>query len=85
VEPSEWVLSQDEDGTRHAVGNPISLSVLPDGGSKVFMRNGVKGALGGPAREHTRWLIGELKGVRVYVVPGPDGVSIVMTTKDMYP
>ena len=69
----------DEDGTKHCILPEMSLSILPDGESKVFLRNAIK--LIGGRQEKRRYIVGELDGVRVYI----EGASVIMTKQDLYP
>ncbi len=78
--PEEWELKQaadDPDGIARARGLTV-LEVHGDG-AKVFMRNSLRNALS-EASEHTRTLVGELNGVRVYISRN----KIVMTMEDVY-
>lgn len=73
--------TEDEDGIKHLTSVQGILSVLPDGETKVFMRNAKKFYFGdatGPA--HVRILVGELDGVRVYVL----GTKVILTKRDLY-
>lgn len=53
------------------------VTIMPDGKTQVFSRNGIRVQTG----EHIRWLVCELDGVRLYV----NGDNMVMTKRDMYP
>lgn len=76
----EYQIRQDRAGHWHAVGNGMTVSVIPEPDGKVFMRNGLRPfATEGP--KHVRWLVAELDGVRVYIHDG----NIVVTKKDLYP
>lgn len=77
----EFDLTQDADGARHAVRGDQVVSVLPDGETRLFHRNGIKVKLGGGETERVRWLVAELDGVRVYV----HHQEIVITKRDLYP
>ena len=76
--------TQDEDGTWHMVSVQGVLSVLPDGETRVFHRNAIKFAVGeggDPNRGGSyRMLVGELDGVRVYVM----GNKVILTKQDIY-
>ncbi len=73
-------ITEDEDGVKHATSVQGILSVLPDGETKVFMRNAIKLGFGGnPSGKH-RMLVGELDGVRVYVM----GNKVTLTKQDLY-
>ena len=77
-------ITEDEDGTKHATSVQGILSVMPDGETKVFMRNFIKLAMGtggDPNRGgRHRVLVGELDGVRVYVI----GAKVILTKQDLY-
>lgn len=80
-----WAIKKDEEtGVIHAipgVDGVVSLSVLPDGAYKVFMRNGIIKNLKTGITTKKRWLVGELNGVRCYV----QGTNVIMTVQDKYP
>ena len=62
-------------------GYPI-ITVLNEGNIKLFMRNGIKVALdNNEEMSRSRWVVGELDGVRVYIQDD----HIVMTKQDLYP
>lgn len=63
---------EDEDG-KHAVSVEGILSVPLDG--KVFFRNALKSG-----HRHVRMLVGELDGVRCYVL----GTRVILSKKDLY-
>lgn len=70
-------ITRDEQGV-HVALPESSLSVLGEG--NAFLRNGIKPwAKGGEQR--TRWIVGELDGVRVYV----NGPHVILTKQDLYP
>ena len=80
----KWEIEKGKDGIIHAIPKTeeaITLSVLPDGDSKIFMRNGIEKNLKTGVTTKKRWLIGELNGVRCYA----QGANIIMTTQDKYP
>jgi len=76
-------ITEEADGSIHAVSPSLSMTVLPVDGrpGKIFNRNGIKKHLDGRPVEHVRWLVGELNGVRVYIHQG----AVIMTTEDLYP
>lgn len=76
--PEVWRITEEPDGTRRANG-PVNLVILPEATSKIFMRNAIQWDSG--PKNHQRWLVGELDGVRVYV----SGNDILMTKRDLYP
>lgn len=67
------------DGSKTGNLQELQLIILPDGESKVFWRNGIHI---GAKPKRTRWLVGELDGVRVYIQG--DG-KLIMTKQDLYP
>jgi hypothetical protein len=75
----DYQISTDEAGAALAQcpGLP-SLAVMPDGPSRIFMRRGIK-LLPNGEQQRINWVVGELRGVRVYF----DGASLVMTTQDI--
>ena len=80
----KWKIKKENNGLVHAVpvtDGAVALTVLPDGESKVFMRNGIEKNLKTGVTTKKRWLVGELNGVRCYV----QGTNIIMTTQDKYP
>ena len=68
------ILTRDEAG-QHYTSSDGALSVL-DGG-RVFMRN----AIHINEQRRSRWLVGELNGVRCYV----NGNNVILTTQDLNP
>lgn len=63
-------------GIKRAESKDGSIVVMPDGESRIFMRNFVRM----PGGAHTRVMVAELNGVRVYA-HGPD---LIVTTRDLY-
>lgn len=80
TEPLAFEISQDEDGARHAVSPDMVVTVLPDGESQLFHRNAIKKNTATGETVHLRALVGELNGVRMYLL----GSHIILTTQDMY-
>ena len=76
-DPLEFELSESE-GIKTAVNPALSISVLPDGETKIFKRRAIKGVGGGNPTYHTM-LVAELDGVRVYVRDN----DIVITKQDL--
>ena len=74
---------EGENGIQHLFSGKLNLTVVPTGDQKarVFVRNAVRFNPPPGVPERTRWLVGELKGVRVYT----DGDSIIVTTRDLNP
>jgi hypothetical protein len=73
-------ITEDEDGIKHAASVHGVLSVLPDGETRVFMRNAIKMGIAGGESGRFRMLVGELDGVRVYVC----GDKVTLTKRDLY-
>jgi hypothetical protein len=65
-------------------GSLVSMSLYPDGVSRMRKRNAIKNALA-PDAHRVQWLYGELDGVRCYVREEGGKVHIVMTKQDLYP
>jgi hypothetical protein len=65
-------------------GSLVSMSVFPDGESRMRKRNAIKDAIG-PNAHRIQWLYAELDGVRTYVREEGGRVHIVMTKQDLYP
>ena len=76
----EFELKEEADGSRHAISSDLVVTVLPDGKSKLFHRNAIKKNTSTGETTHSRALVAELNGVRMYVL----GSHIVLTTQDMY-
>jgi hypothetical protein len=70
-------ITTDEHGHKHITFPEAQVTVLNDGDTKVFIRNGIRIKTG----EKVRWLVGELDGVRVYVQDS----NIILTRQDLYP
>lgn len=63
----------------------VSLTVAPDGASRMRRRNAIKNA-GTPTAYRVQWLYAELDGVRAYLRDdGAGGVHVVLTRQDLYP
>ena len=73
-------ITEDVDGTKHAISSMHQVTVLPDGETRVFNRNGLVNALGSETN-HVRWLVAVLDDVRVYI----NGSRIIVTKQDLYP
>ena len=71
-------LIRDSDGTRHAIGDAFSVTVLPDKADtcEVFWRNRIKPFAQPAIRE--RILVAQLDDVRLYV----KGDQLIMTKKN---
>ena len=71
-------ITQDDDGTIYATSLERCLTILPDGPGRAFNRNFKTYSPGNVT--HERVLVGELDGVRVYIL----GNDVIMTKQDMY-
>lgn len=77
-DPLEYEIEQRDDGARVA-SNPVSsLTVLPDGETRIFKRRAIKTSRG-HAPEFRSVLVGELDGVRVYISDG----DVILTRQDL--
>ena len=76
----EFELKEEADGSRHAVSQDLVVTVLPDGESALFHRNAIKKNTATGETTHSRALVAELNGVRMYLL----GSHIVLSTQDMY-
>lgn len=88
-------ISREDDGTIHAVSPERCLTILPDAEARAFNRNFKKYTPEHKIRDektgkvletvpgiatHDRILVGELDGVRCYII----GNDIIMTKRDLY-
>jgi hypothetical protein len=80
IDPLDFQITTEDDGTRHAVQGDVALTILPGGETSLFARRAIKKHPSGET-ENITWLVGELNGVRVYI----NGSKIVMTTQDLLP
>lgn len=78
LDPLEYELETQEDGTRTASNPMMKVVVLPDGESKLFKRRALK--IGSAGNEWKTCLVAELNGVRVYI---NEHSQIVVTTQDL--
>lgn len=77
-------IETQDDGTIVAVNDEVTLVVVPEEPSenpKAFNRCGIIKDLRTGVTHHTRWLVGELDGVRVYLT----GDTIILTKRDLNP
>jgi hypothetical protein len=75
-----YEITRDDDGTCIAVGGAVSISVFPDGETRIFKRKAIKG-VGSPGAREVEWVVAELDGVRVYVQEG----RVIVTKRNLYP
>lgn len=74
---SDWV--EDEEGNKHSLLPGLEMVVLNDGENKLFYRNFIKLKIGAGVSSQTRWVVGELNGVRAYY----NGSDLILTTRDL--
>ncbi len=73
------------DGAEQRAGNGrVTLTVHPDGVSRLRKRNAIKRA-GTPAAHRVQWLYGELDGVRAYLHDDGRAVHVILSKRDLYP
>lgn len=77
-DPFEYVIVEDEDGVIVATNPLNTLTVLPDGKTKVRKRRSIHMHKQGDERFETV-LFGELDGVRVYI----KGNQIILTKQNL--
>lgn len=85
--PEDWEVKQNAEG-KWTAQNAWSRVVVDSVEMwSLFKRNGIHLALGPNGRqEKTRFLVGSLDNVKVYLRKGPDGVvEILLTKEDLYP
>jgi len=77
--PDPFEIIRDDDGSQHAIGRQVSLTVLPDKAQvcRIFWRNRMK-PFAKPAK-HERILVAQLDDVRLYIT---NGNELVLTKKD---
>jgi len=71
-------LTNEPDGTKHAIKDDIQITVLPDVGD-VELKHRVGQQTQG--LEQSRWLYGKLGELRLYV----NGTHVIITKKEMIP
>lgn len=70
---------------KHEDGNTTDKKV-EDLSTQVFYRNGIKISTDGMQEQgRTRWLVGQLNGVRAYITKTSEGFNIILSDKDLYP
>ncbi len=69
---------------QHGSNGRVTLTVHPDGQSRLRKRNAIKNACTAQARK-VQWLYGELDGVRAYLHDDGRAVHVVLTKRDLYP
>ncbi|MCH8999488.1 MAG: hypothetical protein IID48_14670 [Proteobacteria bacterium] len=69
---------------QHGSNGRVTLTVYPDGQSRLRKRNAIKNACTARARK-VQWLYGELDGVRAYLHDDGRNVHVILTKRDLYP
>ena len=69
---------------QHGSNGRVTLTVFPDGPSRLRKRNAIKNACTAEARK-VQWLYGELDGVRAYLHDDGHNVHVILTKRDLYP
>jgi hypothetical protein len=78
---TQYSIRIDDLGT-HGSDGYAGMSV--DIGGRMFKRRAIKG-IGGGNPQRVTWLVGELNGVRAYLVHNDGRVHVVLTTQDINP
>ena len=76
----DWTIQQDETGAWHAAG-PLPVMMSVDAPGTLVKRRAVNSAIG----EFACWLMGELDGVRTYVIIQDNRCHLLMTRQDLHP
>lgn len=76
LQPHPEISTQD-DGSLLVEFPDAKITIMPDGEKKAFARNAIKIH----SKEHTRWAVCELDGVRLY----KNGQNFVLTKQDLFP
>ncbi len=69
---------------QHASNGRVTMTVFPDGASRMRKRNAIKNACTADARR-VQWLYGELDGVRAYLHDDGTRVHVILSKQDLYP
>ncbi len=70
---AEFVITEDEDGIKHAISHEIQLSILPDGDTRIVHEREVQPEKG--PEHNTSVLKGRLDDVWIYIIGGHVVVS----------
>ena len=81
---AEFVIAGADGAEQSGSNGRVTLTVLPDGPSRLRKRNAIKNACTAAAHK-VQWLYGELEGVRAYVHDDGRYVHVVLTKQDLYP
>ena len=82
--PAEFEITGADGAEQHGSNGRVTLTVFPDGQSRLRKRNAIKRA-GTPAAHRVQWLYGELDGVRAYLHDDGSAVHVILTKRDLYP
>ncbi|RMD64393.1 MAG: hypothetical protein D6826_02495 [Alphaproteobacteria bacterium] len=80
----EFEIVGADNAEQHASNGHVSLTVRPDGPSRLRKRIAIKRA-GTRHACRVQWLFGEIDGVRCYVHDDGTTVRLIMTRQDLYP
>ncbi len=75
---AEFVITEDEDGIKHAISHEIQLSILPDGDTRIVHERETQPAKG--PQYNTSILKGRLDDVWVYVI----GRHVVVSKRKLH-
>ncbi len=80
----EFEIEGADGAEQHASNGRVTMTVCPDGRSRLRKRNAIKNACTAQARK-VQWLYGELDGVRAYLHDDGRAVHVILTKRDLYP
>ncbi|MCH8037855.1 MAG: hypothetical protein IIC53_12150 [Proteobacteria bacterium] len=80
----EFEITGADGAEQHGSNGRVTLTVYPDGQSRLRKRNAIKNACTARARK-VQWLYGELDGVRAYLHDDGRNVHVILTRRDLYP
>ena len=80
----EFEITGADGAEQHGSNGRVTLTVFPDGASRLRKRNAIKNACTNHARK-VQWLYGELDGVRAYLHDDGRNVHVILTKRDLYP
>ncbi len=80
----EFEITGADGAEQHGSNGRVTLTVFPDGPSRLRKRNAIKNACTAHAHK-VQWLYGELDGVRAYLHDDGRAVHVILTKRDLYP
>ncbi len=80
----EFEITGADGAEQHGSNGRVTLTVFPDGPSRLRKRNAIKNACTAQAHK-VQWLYGELDGVRAYLHDDGRNVHVILTKRDLYP